>query len=186
MKLLKLNKQSNKGFTLIEILLVVGFIAIAAIGVYFVYNKVQVGNQANTEARNIDTLRAGITSMYKATRNYSTVNNLVVNQARITPDNMREAGAATNVITNSFGGNVTIAPATLGNGGGTANGFSIRYENVPGAVCSKLVSGAGSQFNQVTVAGTVVKTFGNNTPLEVEKAAAACDTDHVRILFESL
>ena len=53
-----LNKKS--GFTLVEILLVVGFIALAGIGIYTVYSKVQLSNAALTEGKNLDTIRAGL------------------------------------------------------------------------------------------------------------------------------
>jgi type II secretory pathway pseudopilin PulG len=184
MKLFK-NKKQNKGFTLVEILLVVGFIALAGIGIYTIYSKVQVSNQANTESRNLDTLRAGVKSLYGGTANFSTVSNAVVNNARVTPDSMRTAMTAgdTNIV-NTFGGAVAVAPANLG--GLTANGFSITYPSVPGAVCSKLVSSAGVQFNQVTVAGTIVKTFGVNTPMDVANMATSCNADNVTIIFESL
>ena len=48
----------RKGFTLVEILLVVGFIALAGIGIYTVYTKVQMSNAALQEGKNLDTIRA--------------------------------------------------------------------------------------------------------------------------------
>ena len=81
---IKKNKQS-KGFTLVEILLVVGFIALAGVGIYATYNKVQVSNQANVESRNIDTIRAGIKGLYGSKSAYTGLTNTVINQAKITP-----------------------------------------------------------------------------------------------------
>ena len=180
---MKLLKRKNKGFTLVEILLVVGFIALAGIGIYTIYSKVQVSNQANTESRNLDTLRAGIKSMYGGNPNFTGLGNTVANQSRLTPDSMRNPAAANEII-NSFGGQVLIAPVSLG--GGTNNGFRITYPEVPGAVCSKLVTSAGGQFNQVTVAGTVVKTFGTSVPIDVAATALSCNADTVQILFDSI
>ena len=82
MKLFNINKKkAARGFTLIEILLVVGFIALAGIGIYVVYNKVQTGNAANTEARNLDTLRAGVKNLYGASVNYAGITPAVLLKA---------------------------------------------------------------------------------------------------------
>lgn len=180
---MKLLKRKNKGFTLVEILLVVGFIALAGIGIYTIYGKVQVSNQANTESRNLDTLRAGVKSMYGGNPNFTGLTNTVANQSRLTPDSMRTA-TITEII-NTFGGQVVIAPVGLG--GGTNNGFRITYPSVPSAVCSKLVTSAGSQFNQVTVNGVVVRAFGTSVPMDVAATAGNCNAlDTIQILFDSI
>lgn len=176
-------KKKSKGFTLVEILLVVGFIALAGIGIYTIYAKVQVSNQANQESRNLDTLRAGVKSLYASRPSFLGVTNTVANNARVTPDNMRTDDAA--AIINSFGGAVTVEPVNLG--GGTNNGLRIIYTEVPSAVCSKLVTSAGVQFNSVHVAGTEVKKFGSNEALDVAEAASQCNgTDTVEMFFDSL
>ncbi len=169
MKILK--RKKGQGFTLIELLLVVGFIALASIGIYLIYHKVSQGNQANTEARNLDTIRAGIKNLYGASSNFATVTNTVVNNAHITPDNMLTSGNI-GAITNSFGGAVNITPTSLG--AGTNNAFTIDYPNVPDAICVKLVSTDGSNFDQVSINGTVVKAFGTNT-LDPGTVAADCN-----------
>jgi type II secretory pathway pseudopilin PulG len=179
---LNLNKKKNKGFTLVEILLVVGFIALASVGVYTIYSKVQTANSANAESRNLDTIRAGIKNLYGASPNYTGITATVVNQAKITPEAMRDATPAG--ITNTFGGTVTIDPVNLGTG--TANGFRITYPLVTDVVCTKLVTTGGAQFDQVTVGTTVIKTFGTNK-MDPADAAAACNgAAQQTVLFDSL
>lgn len=182
MKLFK--SKQKQGFTLVEILLVVGFIALAGIGIYTIYSKVQVSNQANTESRNLDTLRAGIKSLYGGRPNFLGVTATVANQSRITPDSMRDPLTPT-VITNSFGGQVTLAAASFGTG--SNNVFNITYTEVPSAVCSKLVTSAGVQFNNITVGGVEVKKFGINDPIDVVAAAEECNKLPANtIVFSSL
>lgn len=189
MKLLKINKKKvARGFTLVEVLLVVGFIALASIGVYIVYNKVQTGNAANTEARNIDTLRAGVKNIYGGSTNYNGLTTQVALDARIVPDSMRTTATGAGAITNSFGGQVTLASAPFNGVADTA--FAITYNNVPGDVCSKLTTTAGAGFNIVTVNGSSVKdtskaTTGNN--LNVATTASSCKADSTNIIvFTSL
>lgn len=148
-------KKNNKGFNLIETLLVVGLIAIASIGVYKLFQKVQEGNTANAEAKNVDLIRAGIKSLYGAQTNYTGLSGPVVNSAKITPEAMR---SGTNII-NSFGGAVTIGPVNVN--AGTNNGFAIAYANVPGPICIKLATNAAASFDIVSVGGAATDTSGN-------------------------
>jgi prepilin-type N-terminal cleavage/methylation domain-containing protein len=180
-------KNNNRGFTLIEILLVVGFIALASVGVYTIYAKVSAGNQANAESRNLDTFKAGIQTLYAVGKNYASITNIVVNAARITPDNMKTSPTSSDgTITNSFSGEVTVLPVSLG--AGTANGFEITYSKVPGNVCSKLVTTGGNQYDRITVGGTEVKAFGTNK-FQEDAAAIACNgapSEGITIKFASL
>lgn len=181
-------KATGKGFTLVEILLVVGFIALAGIGIYTVYTKVQMSNAAFQEGKNLDTIRAGTKNLFGGTQNYQNISNAVLNDARITPDSMRpipyQQGATS--ITNSFGGVVKVEAAALG--GGTNNGFRVTYPKVPGAVCAKLVTGAGTGWDQITVDGQVVKTFGtgNLDIVNMTKQCAGDGGDGIDILFDSM
>lgn len=192
MKLFNLKKKNKaRGFTLIEILLVVGFIALAGIGVYVVYNKVQTGNAANTEARNIDTLRAGIKNIYGASVNYNGIQASVLLNGRVVPDNMRNAAGT--AIVNSFGGTVTVAAATFGTGAAADNAFAITFPNVPADVCSKLVTVGGNSFNKVSVAGTDVKDTSSTTgatangKLDVAGMTTACNNSAgVQLILTSL
>ena len=95
-----LNKKS--GFTLVEILLVVGFVALAGIGIYTVYSKVQTSNMALQEGKNLDTLRAGIKNLYAGRQRHTGLNNTVVNDARITPDSMRESSGSLKIYSHLF------------------------------------------------------------------------------------
>lgn len=190
MKLFNFKKQKkNRGFTLVEILLVVGFIAVAGLAVYVTYNKVSSSGQANTETRNLSTLQAGVKSLYGGSTNYTGITNAVLNDGRVTPDSMRPIpytlGAT--AINNTFGGTVDVIATTLG--GGTANnGFQITYNRVPGSVCAKLVTTGGTSFDQITVNGATVKNFGQSD-LNITALTQGCAADAgtgVPIVFQSL
>jgi hypothetical protein len=191
MNKLNLKKIKSQGFSLIELLIAIAFIAVATATIYYIYNKVKASGDANTEGRHLDTLRAGIKGLYASSTSYaapSAVSNTFANEARITPDAMRVAND-TATIKNKFGGTVTIEPTQLG-AGAAGNGFRIIYSNVPGEVCVKLVTTAGSQFDQVSVGTTTVKTFGTQSlnPVTTATACNAGDTDGrgVTINFDSL
>lgn len=176
---LKTKQKQNKtkrGFTLIEILLVVGFIAIAGVVVYSTFNKVQTGNLANTEARNIQTLRAGIKGLYGAKQDFTGLTNTVARQAKLVPENMVGSGAAD--IVSGFGTPVTVTSFAAGFGTNPIanNAFTISYTGVPSSACSKLVSAIAPSFNRVTIGTTVVRdTVATGEAFDIAGAAAACD-----------
>ena len=186
---MRITKNKRKaGFTLVEILLVVGFIALAGIGIYTIYTKVQMSNSALTEGKNIETIKVGVKNLFGGTRNYTGLNNMVVNDARVTPDSMRAIPykSGDDAINNIFGGLVTVAPAVLG--GGNNNAFSVQYDKVPGAICSKLITGAGASWDQIVAGGQLVKSFGTGEML-IGSVAQACSLDGgtgVTIIFTSL
>lgn len=185
---MKFFKKNKKGFTLIEILLIVGFIALAGLSIYSIYGKVKMSSSALTEGKNLDTLRAGVKNLYGNTQTYVGLTNAILNDARATPDSMRiipYTGGSTSII-NTFGGTVTVLPTSLG--GGTNNGFQITYANVPGEVCTKLIMGTGSGWNQITVSSGVIKVFGTNS-ISIPGLATACSADTgtgLTIKFDSL
>ena len=180
---MKLNlRKKNKGFTLVEILLVVGFIALASIGIYAVYNKVTTTSKANQENTNLQTIRAGIKQLFGNQTNFTGLTETVVRNARISPQDMH---TGTNTLTNAFGGAVTIAPIVSGTTLGSAPGFSITTSNIPGDVCVKLASGAGSSFDRVSVGATEIKAVGTNTQVNPVTVTTACDADTVTMIFES-
>lgn len=175
MKNLLVKKSSTQGMSLIELLLVVGLAAIILAGMFVAYNKVQSTNAANTESANISTLRAGIKNLYGTTSNYSGVTEVILLQARVVPDSMRTAAGTT--INNSFGGAVTVAPATFA--GNANSAFAITYPNVPVDVCAKLVVAVSQSFNLVTVNGTTVKNTSTATGNEINitSLASSCASD---------
>jgi prepilin-type N-terminal cleavage/methylation domain-containing protein len=181
-------KKNNKGFTLIEVLLVVGFMALAGLAVYTLYNKVNETGKASNESKNIDLLKAGVKNIYGGKLNYNSLTNAVLNDSRVTPDIMRAIPYITGdtSITNSFGGAVNVTPITLV-GTGVNKGFQIEYNNVPGSICSKLVSLENSNFSQIKINSTIVKSFGNSLDVAALTTQCIADTGNgVTIQFETL
>jgi type II secretory pathway pseudopilin PulG len=177
---MKLNlRKKSKGFTLVEILLVVGFIALASIGIYAVYNKVTTTSKANEENRNLQTLKTGIKQLYGNQGTFTGLTETVIRNSRLAPQQMN-TGTAGGLI-NMFGGSVTIAPLTFG----SFSGFRITSNEIPGDVCVKLVAATSGTFEQITAAGTIVKPIGANNPPNPATITTACNADKVTMLFDS-
>lgn len=186
---MKLNLRKSKGFTLVELLLVVGIIALGSVVAYITLPKVQSTSRANAEATNINTIAAGIKNIYAGTNNFATlvdatVGTTLVIKSKAAPDRMVTSPT---VLTNSFGGNVTVAPgAALGGSLGAFSTYLITYNGVPDAECNKLATGVASNFLKVNVNSVEVKTAPGATPvhnLDPVEISAACVNDNNTLMF---
>lgn len=177
MKSISFNQAKAKGFSLIELLLVLGVLAILLVAAFVVYPQVRDRNQANAEVSNLTAIKANITNLYASRGgNYDGLTTDVANQARAFPSSMNGGSyTAGTTINAAWGGEVTVEE-------GTNNRlFEIEYTAVPDGVCLGLVSGAASNFQQVEIGGTGVFTSGSTeTPasaggqFDPAAAAAAC------------
>lgn len=156
-------QRNQGGFSLVEILLVLGIIAILAIAAFIIFPQVQSSNRANSELTNITTIAAGTKNLFGSTRDYFTATTGVVNQARIFPPSMNGGVfTATADVQSSWNADVDVAPADCAGGAvptaAPARCFSITYAAVPSEVCSKLVPGLIQNFERVTVNSVAVTT----------------------------
>ncbi|MBC7474768.1 MAG: prepilin-type N-terminal cleavage/methylation domain-containing protein, partial [Candidatus Sericytochromatia bacterium] len=79
---MKILKKNNKGFTLIEVVLVTGLIALFSIGIYGIYVKVSDSYTVTSEAREMNGILAAARSLIGGT-NVTTLNATLLANARI-------------------------------------------------------------------------------------------------------
>lgn len=165
----KIKNLKQKGFTLIEILLVIGFIAGAMVVAFITYPKVQATNRANLENQHLQAIAGGIKNLYSTTGNYIGLTTRAVIQANINPDDMLVDRSAW-TIDNQWGGTVATVVDPVSN-----KLFNVTYTNVPDNECTKLVSGAATNFIRVRVDGTLMKDHspGVATRVNIDPAAVA-------------
>lgn len=172
MVLLNSKRKSKKGFSLLELLLVLGIIAALVVAAFIVYPKVQASQRAQAESNNIATIQAGVKALYTSASSFTGLTNTVAVQAKIFPDNMLSGTGNTAKPINAFKGNVMLAAAATGPSSAAGSSFTITYSNVPAAECVKIATAAAGNFYIATVGTKVVKAAGGM--LDVAATASAC------------
>ncbi|ACX87546.1 PilS domain protein [Pectobacterium parmentieri WPP163] len=169
MVLLK-NRKYRKGFSLLELILVLGVIAGLIVSAFIVYPKVQAAQRAEAEVKNISTIKAGIKELYSSSAGYDGLTTDVLVKAKVFPDNMLINDNGTIKPVNSFKGDITVIPIADNQAGIGSYGFTIRYNNVPSAECMKIVTALQSGFSRVIIQIPIA----NATILTVDQIAQSC------------
>lgn len=174
------NLKRKKGFSLLELLLVMGIIAALIVAAFIVYPKVRSSNIAAIEAKNIALIQSTARSLYAAKGNYNGLYTTVLTQGDLLPKSMLNSYGYP---VNSFGSQITIMAEAIN--GTVDTGFMISYSGVPTAECVKIISAVGSNFYMVRVnSGNYVKTAGQ--PLDLSETVKQCSTNKVNdIAFDS-
>jgi len=161
-------KRKSKGFTLIEVLIVLAISAGVLFSVFVAVNKVQTKQLAKEAAENLNLMVADTRAKFKSQGNFSGVSAKVLIDNRIPPSNMIQG---TNIVS-PWNTNITVAPATLQN---QNDAVSFTYTGIGIEDCSNFVQAAEGAFSRITVGGTAVKDIpGGVTTLNVANLGTAC------------
>ncbi|MBN3051398.1 prepilin-type N-terminal cleavage/methylation domain-containing protein [Pectobacterium brasiliense] len=140
MVLLK-NRKYRKGFSLLELILVLGVIAGLIVSAFMIYPKAQAAQRAEIEVKNITAIVSGINAIYGSSPNYTGINARTLIDAKIIPSQMRVEGSYQVV-------NIWKGPVNFSYG---MSNFSITYGNVPSVECAKIVLATASMFSSISV-----------------------------------
>ena len=170
--------KRNKGFTLIEVLIVLGIAAIVAAAAYFTYNSVRTTNDANEEIRNLDIIRSGIQNMYASQRDYTGLTLALVSNSGIVPSNL--VGAGTGAIQNKWGNAYTIT--ATGPDSGPSKSFGVTT-TVPKNACEKVSQGLVAAWDYVDVNGEVARPWATNTPVDATSILTGCSAGGATVVL---
>ena len=176
MKLIK-NKRKYKGFSLLEILLVLAVAAGLVIGAFMVYTKVQMSQKIDKESKNITAIQAGVKSLYSGRAKLSSLNETVLIQSKSVPDNMFQDGK----LINEWKGEVTVEYS------GNHGKYNIIYNNVPVEACSRFISAVSGNFEIITIYNSGgsfdIKNKEENFGIDTEKTAKGCNSDQSSTIY---
>ncbi|XYQ53359.1 type 4 pilus major pilin [Pectobacterium carotovorum] len=134
-------RKYRKGFSLLELMLVLGVIAGLIVSAFMIYPKAQAAQRAEIEVKNITAIVSGINAIYGSSSNYTGVNARTLIDAKIIPSQMR-VGNTYQVV------NIWKGPVNFSYGN---SNFSITYNNVPSVECARIVLATASMFSTISV-----------------------------------
>ena len=173
--------KKQKGFTLVELLLVLGIMALGAVVAYITVPKVRATSNANAEATVVNTLAAGVKNVYAGSNSFKKLTNKVLIDAKAVPERMLTETASQ--LVNTFGGDVTVTPTKLGTVAADNSAYQIVSTNVPDAECVKLATGVGNNFSEVIVNTTKVRQYPKTDPVDPALASTSCTGDANTLTF---
>lgn len=176
----------KKGFSLLDLVLVLGITAMMISGAFMIYPKVSSNAKVNKEIKNITFLVNGLTNLYKGQSDLSGISTIVAVNAKLVPNDMLIPGNTT-TLRNGWGGIVTIGASGTG-----ATGFATLWHSltltenaIPSDECVKFSKQIYDQFyNQNSLTGLIINSTyvynrtgnGNSTaPLSMDDIVAACE-----------
>ena len=162
-------KKIKKGFTLTEVLLVLGVAAIIIMLIFLVLPKVLSASKSSQDIKNLTSLQNSIHEIYGSQASYNGVSADVLLKARAIPENMLANPAQSNSdIINAFSGKVFL--------GQVINGFSIAFANIPPDACVKMVTAVAPLYYQITANGVNVKAYYSTPQMDIGNVTTQCAT----------
>lgn len=149
--------RPQRGFSLVEILLVLAIIALLSIAAFIIFRQVREASDADTETRALTTIIASVRNLYARTANYDGLTTAMLNRAHIFPRSMNE-GIYTPVqpIHHIGGGLMEVVPWDADN-----RRFAVIYHDMPTSLCVKMAQNYGQNVDDVLVGGVYVKSLGD-------------------------
>lgn len=176
----KMNTKTQKGFSLVELLAVIGVGGAIIAGALLLLSQVNEKNSINEASKNISAIYANLDQLYREdpTTGLTTAAGIA---AGVFPNNMR---ATATTVTNSWNGAVNVAADA------TATGFVLDFQAVQGGnVCTTIVRnqrkvGWTSIGMASSAAGTTAP--GTLTPvnsLTINSIASGCGSSGDRVFL---
>lgn len=169
MRMLKNHK--TKGFTLLELLLIVSLITILITAIYIYYDKKRTDANVTLQLVYLENIQKGLDEVFRTSTDFSILNSTQAITWKIIPDPLIKNP---NTIINLFGGSIDLGPSPAPIS--TFNGYYIKLNNLNQKECSKLaLNDYASKIPQVLINGTNVKTIGQTfSSIDIPTVTANC------------
>lgn len=171
---MKLNyKSNNQGLTLIEALIWFAIFAAVVAGVFALYSSSRNASNASTVNKELSTIFSQTEQLF-ASDDTASLTNLIALQLGIFPASLKLTTPATGIMSNVFGGTVTIT-------GTTPSAFTVVYTSIPsGEVCSSIIRSQKAVGWDTASVGAKVVPY--NSTYKIATVAGACGSNGGKVL----
>lgn len=172
------SKKQNKkqgGFVLEGMTLVMLIVAILVVAGIAWYLQSLRSSSVNNNTSELISISATAKKKYGIANQYSNVTTAIAVTGQVIPIWLRDGTATT--ATNSFGGAITVTPATLT---GADDALNVAWPNVPKSQCSDIVNGLGASARRIQVAGVDVKA--TDAVMNIATVETQCDSADALLL----
>ncbi|EHW2964808.1 TPA: prepilin-type N-terminal cleavage/methylation domain-containing protein [Escherichia coli] len=173
-----MNKHNKEGFSLLELLLVLGIVSALIISAFIIYPKVQTMYRVDRISKTIVGVKSSIKQLYQGQAYYD---------KGVANTNLRNTVFPENTYThknnglplNDYGGTYSIQ-GQYSMHSGLYQGFSIDLTDVPSADCQRIISNVYASFEIVAVDASIVFKVpfmfdDNAVEFDRSTVAAACN-----------
>lgn len=179
--------SKQNGYTLLETILVIAIILIMTVSIFAFYNKLRTDEMVSLLSQDMIIIDNGVEAAYQSLGSggaLSTVSNTFAISSNIIPTQLAYSSSG---ISNTFGGDIVLAPAMVSTISGMTNGYSMTLSGVPSSACAKIATSNFSSYVQdVLINGTQVKTNGAlYTGSDTANIASLCLGNSNTIVFEN-
>ncbi len=129
----KVNKKYEKGLSLIESAMVLALAATVTAGVMFYYQSASDSNKTQNAISEVMSATSAINGLYIGQTSYDGLTSSILLNTSAIPDNYKDT--ANSKITNPFGGNLLVGPATNSN-----YGYYLTLDGLSKSACVSLAT----------------------------------------------
>ena len=178
-----LDKKNQKGLSLIESAMVLALAATVTAGVMFYYQSASDSNKTQAAISEVMSATSAINGLYVGQPNYNGLKADVLLNSSAIPDNYKDKTGKK--ITNPFGGDLTVTPAT----GNQGYGYQLTLTGLPKSACISLGTlNLGTSAAAYAIAGNgsgtpSFPTSGNKGPISPADAATKCTSDSNSVAY---
>ena len=182
-------KMAQRGFTMVELAVVVGIGAVILVIALAVVPAVLANNRANAEMQELPSILSNIQKAYSNAPTYAGATlDAVIRLNALPAERVTIPGAGAATATNRWGGTITLAVANLS---ATNDIVRLVYSNVSERECKAVIQGVAGLMRRIYVdsanggaagGGTIVKADG--AALDIAALGTACGTGTNSITYD--
>lgn len=159
-------KRHQAGATLLEIMMVLGIIAVIVIGALAFFQKASTSNKVQTEVKNLTALISGIEQMYSPQGSFAGVDNDAIWNANFVAEGMKGANAGD--LLTQWKGDVAVTPTGTGD-----RDLQVVLNDIPSTPCMDFVAAIYKNFKSTKIGAAVAITPA--TASAVSDISTACN-----------